>query len=109
MIITTASLIKGSYFIHSPLYEIDCYLNFIKFQDKGEGNIQALFFVCFEPGSHYIARLAWNSVYRAGYLELSGTACVCLPSAGSKGVLWYPVVTVCLHPMASFSLIEIQF
>lgn len=41
--------------------------------------------------------------------RLLGTLRHCLPSAGIKGVLWYPVVTVCLHPMASFSLIEIQF
>lgn len=70
-VITTASLIKASYFTHpsNSYHKIGCYLNFIKCQDKGEGNLQVLLFVMSQglttqpgwPGTQYIEQATWNS------------------------------------------------
>jgi hypothetical protein len=40
----------------------------------------------FETGFLCVAWLTWNSLYRPGWLQTQKSTCLCLPSAGIKGV-----------------------
>jgi hypothetical protein len=63
--------------------------------------VYVFLFVFFETGFLCVAWLSWNSLCRPGWPRTQKSACLCLPSAGIKGV--------CHHAQLFFFLRFIYF